>query len=361
MTPLLYCVKYGHKSILGLLLDNGLSIDACVYRKPWSRNTVTTDTFYQSSVSESEPDISGTSAGLTALHFAALTGNLDMTKFLLERGANPNALSEYNESPMHLTLRKALHGPKHDDDWTDPDFRIENVWDFLDFEEDEIHSISASIKMHREGVLDALLADARTSLMIRDYQHNYPLHCVGYKEPGSVSVIHKLVFRGANPLERNLKQQNALHLASRAGDHDAVAFLISLGVEPALTDNKGLNALHYAAQSRNHETITILLEAAIATRPSLVASKDNQGRNSLHHLLSASAVRHETMQLLLDKGVDGLELDASGNSPLASYFKRACRFSSNVTICQQLLSVQGSSFFLLTKTDETSDTCVLYL
>lgn len=178
----------------------------------------------------------------------ALTSNLVITKFFLERGADPNALSRYNESPMHLTLRKALHGPKHDDDWTNPDFRIETVWDFVEFEEeDEFYSISASITMDREGVLGALLADARTSLAIRDYQHNYPLHCIRYREPGSVSIIRKLVSRGANPLERNLKPQNALHLTSRAGDHDAVAVLISLGVDPALTDNEGLNALHYAA------------------------------------------------------------------------------------------------------------------
>ncbi|KAL6171520.1 hypothetical protein ACJQWK_02534 [Exserohilum turcicum] len=350
MTPLHYCVKHGHKSTIGLLLDNGLSINVGVHRKSWSWNNVKTDTFYQSSVSESEPDIPGTSAGLTPLHFAALTGNLVMTKFLLERGADPNALSRYNESPMHLTLRKALHGPKHDDDWTNPDFRIETMWGFVEFEEeDEFDSISASITMDREGVLDALLADARTSLTIGDCQHNHPLHCVEYSQrgSGSVSMIQKLVSRGADPSKRNSKQQNALHLASRAGDHDAVAVLISLGVDPALTDNEGLNALHYAARSGDHETITVLLEATVATRPNLVALKDNRGRNPLHHLLTTNrVVQHETIQLLLDKGADGSELDASGNSPLASYFKKPCRGVVNVKTCQQLLSVEGSSLFV---------------
>ncbi|KAL5113368.1 hypothetical protein ACEQ8H_008749 [Pleosporales sp. CAS-2024a] len=102
MTPLHYSVKFGHNSIVGLLLDSGLSIDPGVHRRAWSQNTAKTDTPYL--VLESESQIPCMSTGLTPLHFAALTGNSAMTKFLLERGADPNALSRYNESPLHLTL-----------------------------------------------------------------------------------------------------------------------------------------------------------------------------------------------------------------------------------------------------------------
>jgi ankyrin repeat protein len=358
MTPLHYSVKFGHKCIVGLLLASGLSIDVGVYRKSWSRNNVKTDTPYRLSVSASEPHISCISVGLTPLHFAALTGNSVMTKFLLERGADPNALSGYNESPVHLTLRRTLHGPKYDDHWIDPYWRVERLLDFLDFEEDDIDAVYADIATHREGVLDAMLADARTSLTISDYQHEHPLHCVEYGKSGSVWILKKLVSRGANPFERNLKQQNALHLASRAGDHDAVAVLLSLGVEPASIDNDGLNALHHAARSGSLETITVLLETAVATRPSLVASKDTKGRNLLHHLLSTtSRVRHETIQLLLDKGLDGSELDASGNSPLACYFKRHW-LGLNVDVCQQLLSIKGNFLFLNRKGQNLGHLCV---
>ncbi|KAH6644841.1 ankyrin repeat-containing domain protein [Boeremia exigua] len=357
MTPLHYSVKFGHKSIVELLVDSGLPIDVGVYRKPRSRNTLDTDTPYRSSVPESESHVSCASAGLTPLHFAALTGDSVMTKFLLERGADPNALSGYNESPMHLTLRKTLNGPKYDDDWTKSYWRVESLSELSEFEEDDTDAIDADIARHRQGVLDAMLADARTSLMIRDYQHEYPLHCIEYGQFGSVQTLNKLVSRGANPFERNLKQQNALHLASRAGDHDAVAVLLSLGVEPALTDIEGLNALHHAARSGKVETITVLLETTVATRPILMLSKDAMGRNLLHHLLSTtSRVRHETIRLLLDKGVDGLELDASGNSPLACYLKRH-QFEPNIDICQQLLSVKGSYLFVDRKGQNLGHLC----
>ncbi|EAT85426.2 hypothetical protein SNOG_06775 [Parastagonospora nodorum SN15] len=356
MTPLHYSVKLGHERIAGLLLDNGVSIDAGVHRKTCSRNTVKTDPSCRMSIPESKPDISCISAGLTPLHFAALAGNSVMTKFLLKRGADPNALSEYNESPMHLTLRKTLHGPKYADDWTNQDWRVENLLDFLDFE-DETDAIHADIRTHREGVLDAMFADVRTSLTIRDHHHDHPLHCVEYGKFGSVEMVEKLVSRGANPFERNMKQQSALHLASQAGNHDAVAVLLSLGVELALTDSEGLHALHHAARSGNHQTINILLETAMATRPSLLVSKDTLGRNSLHHLLSTtSRVQHETLQLMLDKGIDGSELDASGNSPLASYFKGHW-LGPNVNICQQLLLVKGSSLFVDRKGQNLGHLC----
>jgi ankyrin repeat protein len=340
MTPLYYSVKFNHESIVGLLLDNSMSIDAGVHRKSWSRKT---DTTYQVSITASEPDISCTATGLTLLHFAALTGNSAMTEFLLKRGADPNALSRYNESPTHLTLRKALHGPKYDDDWTDPHCKVEGSLDFLDFEEDAVDTVYADIAKHREGVLSALLADPRTSLSIRDYQDEQPLHCVEYGKIGSLWTVKALVSRGANPLEGNLKQQNALHLASRAGDHDVVAFLLSLGAEPALSDEEGLNALHHAARSGHFQTISLLLETAIATRPSLVASRDTLGRNLLHHLSSATfKARKETIKLLLDTGVDGSALDESGSLPLATYFKKHW-LVVNVDICQLLISVEGNS------------------
>jgi hypothetical protein len=42
----------------------------------------------------------------------------------------------------------------------------------------------------------------------------------------------------------------------------------------------------------------------------------------LHYLSATFKVRKETIKLLINKGVDGLALDASGDLPLATYFKK---------------------------------------
>jgi ankyrin repeat protein len=92
--------------------------------------------------------------------------------------------------------------------------------------------------------------------------------------------------------------------------------LLSLGFELTSTNDEGLDALHYSTRSGDLETISILLETAMEKEVSIATSK-------LPHYLFSSAykVRTEIVQLLLDKGVDGSELDLSGSSPLATYFQ----------------------------------------
>jgi hypothetical protein len=42
--------------------------------------------------------------GMTVLHIAAQRGYLAVVKLLLERGANPEALSKHSRTPLHVAL-----------------------------------------------------------------------------------------------------------------------------------------------------------------------------------------------------------------------------------------------------------------
>jgi ankyrin repeat protein len=269
-----------------------------------------------------------------------------MTTFLLEHGADPNALSDYGESPLHLALRTSLHGTKYQDDWVDPYLRVERLWDFVDPEEDDIDAVIADISEHRVAVLDALLSDPRTSFTIKDCKDEYPFHCIQYNQAESTTVIQKLVSKGADPSCGNSKQQTALHFASRAGDYESVIALLGLGADLTLTDDDGLNALHYAAQSGNHKTLIAILDTERAETANLVASRGKHGMNALHHLLSKAFLNQaETVQLLLSRGVNGTELDESGASPFTRYFLSS-KLSINVQICQLLLEIEGNASFV---------------
>jgi ankyrin repeat protein len=59
----------------------------------------------------------GLSIGLTALHFSALSGIVGMTGLLLDHGADPNALDENGDTPLHLVIRSRVSGYKYDDLW----------------------------------------------------------------------------------------------------------------------------------------------------------------------------------------------------------------------------------------------------
>ncbi|KAF2867352.1 ankyrin repeat-containing domain protein [Massariosphaeria phaeospora] len=345
MTPLYYSVKFSNKLVANLLLERGVQIDSGIYRKTWIRKTVGDNTIYEEFTLKSTPEVSHVSACLTPLHFASLIGNPAMTAFLLEYGADPNALSVHSESPLHLAIRKRLHGREYSDDWIDPNLRAEWLWDSADFEDDDIDTITTDIIQHRIGVLDALLSDPRTSLNVRDCEGACPLHYIQYSDLESAIVIQRLLSQGADPFCGNSMQQNALHLASRAGHYEAVISLLSLGVGPDITDEEGLNALHYAAQGGNHKTIAAVLESEKAKAVSLVASKDRRGMNALHHHLSRHSSRADTVQLLLAQGVEGSVLDESGASPLASYLQSG-KLSINVDVCRLLLQIPGNTSFV---------------
>lgn len=127
MIPLHYSIKFGHRGIAELLLNAGIPIDVGIHRKMWQRSPCGDYAVDQGIAPNPMADISYTSAGLKPLHFAALIGNPAMTKFLLQRGTDPNSLSEHNETPLHLTLSKALHETKYEHDWDGPYWRVEHL------------------------------------------------------------------------------------------------------------------------------------------------------------------------------------------------------------------------------------------
>ena len=88
--------------------------------------------------------------GLTAPQYAVLTGSVEMTDFLLNRRADVNALSEYDETPLDLAIKQDLYGPTwqngHEDSWNGPQFRIDYAIDLIDLDPDreEEYSITQS-------------------------------------------------------------------------------------------------------------------------------------------------------------------------------------------------------------------------
>ena len=345
MTPLHYSVKFSHKIVAKVLLERGVPADSRVNRETWTCNAEGGGTICEDLASKSKLKVPQSTVGLTPLHFAALTGNSTMTEFLLQQGADPNALSDYGESPLHLTLCKTLYGRNHSDDWIDFDCRAERLWHDVDFEEDDVDAISATISQHRIAVLDALLSDHRTNLTVKNCKDEYPLHCVRYKQPESTRVIQRLISRGADLLCGNPSRKNALHFASEAGDRSSVLTLLSLGADVALTDDAGLNALHYAARSGNHKIVATILKTEKAKAVNLAASTDKRGKNALHHSFTTFGTRINTVRALLSQGVDGSKVDEPGNSPLASYFL-SFPLIIDVDICQLLLEINRNASFI---------------
>ena len=129
MTPLHYTVLQSDKEMARILLCAGVPVDLPMRRQGWQPGNLIypTNDNLQSSEADTNPR-----QGLTALHYAALTGRFDMGEFLLQREANPNATSNYGETPLHLALKRDLYGPKWPgtvDHWNSPESKIEVLLD----------------------------------------------------------------------------------------------------------------------------------------------------------------------------------------------------------------------------------------
>lgn len=175
-----------------------------------------------------------------------------MTKFLVDRGANLNALSEYGETPLHLAVKRGDHGPDWTkgfvDHWSDPDLRAENILGIVDIDDDEDYAVAqASVEATRNSILDILFAHEGMDLSIPDCFGMEPLHCVPYGRPFSTVTLSRLLQGGVRIDHRDISGRTALHLACSAANVDVVQLLIRKGAMIQSADNSGLNALHYAA------------------------------------------------------------------------------------------------------------------
>ncbi|RII13199.1 hypothetical protein CUC08_Gglean004499 [Alternaria sp. MG1] len=343
MTPLHYCVRFGHRAIAKQLLDAGVSIDLGVRRKSWPRNCDTSSPIDE--VDTVHPIPESIAVGLTPLHLAALTGNLMMTKFFLDHGADPNALSEYGETPLHLNQRTTLYGTQHKDSWIDQRYRVEqhSTSNWYRDKSDPTVSIAAST---RERILDTLLAHPNTSTAAQDYQGENLLHCIEYGKSESATLVQKFLSRGADPSCVNSSRTSPLQLASEADDTASIAALLRTGTKAVWTEECLLSALFNAVRHGDHKAIVAILELKEARALKLIATKDKHGQNLIHRLFWGQYIRVETVQWLLDKGVDGSELDDSGVCPVARLIQNYTWYSNIEEICRLLLKITGNGSFV---------------
>lgn len=327
MTALHYAVSTSSEESVQCLLDAGVSINTGVTRHIWRSKYEGQMLQYVLHTDSSQVVKKGIydCQGLTGLHYAALTGCQRMTKFLLDRAANPNIVSANGETPLHLALKRDLYGPKWPrvtDHWNDPIHRIESALDFMGYEsEDEVERAKTEILIeeHRLAILTLLLGQNLTDVNAKDGYGSSPLHSVIYEDSNAHHIIRLLIERGANVCARNAKGQTPIHLACVKGSLQSVSTLVKHGAQVTDCDSDGLNAIHFSAQNRDKN---ILLHLVTMCPRAAVAARDKSGRNALHHLVGdAEHVDEGLVRALLQGGVNVNDLDDAGLSPLALYMK----------------------------------------
>ena len=119
-----------------------------------------------------------------------------------------------------------------------------------------------------------------------------------------------------NALEADrLQGRAALHMAAQTGSVSAVVFLLAHGAKVDLRNSEGETPLHEAAFAAHPEVIRALLDAGANIRLPTGDYSYTALHNVLKHKNTVTPKQIETIELLLDRGLDvNAEADSWGST-----------------------------------------------
>ena len=202
--------------------------------------------------------------GQTVLHAAARAGERGVVRQLIAAGAEVNATTAREVTPLHFA---------------------------------------------RTGPIAAALLDAGADVHARDTTGRAPLHWAS--RAGRVEVVDHLLAAGADRNATDCDDETALHIAARAG-HDAVsARLLRNGSRPDAAALYATTPLHLATRQGHGAVVAQLLAAG--ANPD---AADLFGCTPLHE--AAVVGDAELAAMLTEAGADPRVEDALGHTPMAA-------------------------------------------
>ncbi|KAL9119071.1 MAG: hypothetical protein Q9187_004372 [Circinaria calcarea] len=166
--------------------------------------------------SDSSAVISTSDSKQTALHIAALQGNVEIAKYLIDNGTPINAQDEKGYTALTQACEQGY-----------------------------------------EGIFQLLL-EAGADFEIRNFKKKTALSLAA--QQGNRSMVHQLLLRGANKEQKNIWGETPLVAASRCGQQETVRLLLSNDAAIGARTEDGCTALILAARGGNAAVVRLLLD-----------------------------------------------------------------------------------------------------
>lgn len=310
-TALMWAVLENHVPVVELLVERGADVNAATTARP-PRGWQPPDIGFRASAAVTIPfAIATPDGGMTPLLFAIRNGDMVMTRYLLEQGAELEQASANNTTPLLLAL---LNG------------QVEIATMLL-----ERGANPNALDDYDRGPLFAAV-DLRNFNFLR-----YPEQPSDGHDP--LDLIRELLVRGADPNQqsRNVPIHGHLILneswvdfdgqtpfirAALSGDITVMRLLLEHGADPAIATRKGTTALMAAAglnwkptqtftrlQEEYVDVVALCLELGID-----VNAVNTQGLTAMHGAAHRGWI--PVIELLVEQGA-GLNLrEAEGRLPL---------------------------------------------
>ncbi|KAJ5346723.1 hypothetical protein N7541_009205 [Penicillium brevicompactum] len=316
MTPFLYALGDRRKEIFQTFIQNSFNLESKVERRSWPGRPTVSHFVYRAS----KPQELNIESGLTALHFSALNGCTEMAAFLLGSGANPNARSDFGDTALHLGIRRRLLGRKNDDVWEVGQYAVESLRDLIDDHEgSEVSDIHRTISDTRVHIVETLLESESINVNTANNHGDYPQHVIDFHQPQALSILEKLIEKGADASQPNHARQTCLHLASQAGNLEVIRKLVEEGYDIMLEDSDGRSPFNYAVSSVYLDTLYFMSRACDSVLPVTWNSLDHFGKSPLHHHVASDLCSVEVVKFLIKLGCDVNLPDRDGKSALSLY------------------------------------------
>ena len=252
----------------------------------------------------------------------------DVTRLLLEHGADVNARSRYGWTPLHasgagmvevvrvllehgadafatdtIRGRTPLHSAVYHGETENVRVLLEHGADAGTKDNDGKTSLhEAAYYAHVEVV--RVLLEHGVNANAEDRQGETPLHRATY----NAEVVRVLIEHGAYASAEDKRGRTTLHNAAGMGRVESVRILFEHGANANAKDNQGGTPLHEAASHGGIGVVRVLLE-----HDADVSAKDNEGRTPLHQAAHHGTV--EVVRELLEHGANASAEDNQGMAP----------------------------------------------
>ena len=223
---------------------------------------------------------------------AAKSGNEELVKLLIARGADVNAQDALWQSPLMLAI---THAPNPD-----------SIINILIQEKCDVNLCGGGYStalhlMARRGNDVTLLINAGADVTKCDAAGDTPLHCAASE--GQVTALEGILAAGCDINYGNHRKRSAIHQAALYGYDACVETLLEWSGCPFQQDSSGCLPVHHAARGGHYRTTWLLLTI---NSPLMVKSKmAEQSYNLPNPLVGALQNCHFlTAALLVTCGCD---------------------------------------------------------
>lgn len=243
-------------------------------------------------------------SGQTPLHWSVVGGNNEITRLLLEKGANLEAKNFSGMTPLHL-LSAAYH--------------LERTGTLLLLLEKgaQVNTIdkNGATPLHTVAennfapFVKVLLEHGADIEMKHMKYGTTPLHTAILSWKPGIETIEILLAHGANINARDDTLRTPLFFAIRKDKTERLKFLLKNGADPNAQANDGETPLHSAMTEGDLSIIELLINAGAK-----IKIKDNWGSTPLHRAVYYG--KADAVKFLIEKGANPDAKDNKSKKPL---------------------------------------------